>query len=209
MAVTLQNGSEVYGVVYLITNTVNNKKYVGVTTQKGGFDARYNGDLFKYTHNEHLKNSIKKYGIDAFRITKELAVAHSQEELDALEISIIDKLNTTDPRYGYNKTEGGSTGVPTEETREKLSKSKRGKKKNDAQCHKVVMLDYETNKPLKVFISMSDACRWLGKNPLTSNNNIALVCRGINKRAYGYRWRYLEEYKKDYILDLELLEGIV
>lgn len=32
---------EVYGVIYKITNTINNKVYIGQTTQNKGFDRRY------------------------------------------------------------------------------------------------------------------------------------------------------------------------
>lgn len=50
---------EWYGYIYIITNTVNNKVYIGQTTI--GFDKRYKGSI-KNTHNEHLKRAIEKYG---------------------------------------------------------------------------------------------------------------------------------------------------
>ena len=49
---------EVYGYIYKIRNTVNNKLYFGQTTL--GFGRRYGYNLLKNTHNNHLllKNSM-------------------------------------------------------------------------------------------------------------------------------------------------------
>lgn len=45
---------EVYGVIYKITNKVNNKVYIGQTVL--GFKKRYgNTNWWDKTHNEHLK----------------------------------------------------------------------------------------------------------------------------------------------------------
>ena len=74
---------EIYGIIYLIKNKINNKIYIGQTTQDGGFDRRYHTkDGIKDTHNEHLRNSINKYGIENFYINKEFDIAYSKEELD-------------------------------------------------------------------------------------------------------------------------------
>lgn len=48
--------------VYLITNTVNNRIYVGSAAGKGGFAARWRG-----WYNKYLKASFKKYGRSKFR----------------------------------------------------------------------------------------------------------------------------------------------
>ena len=58
------------GIVYTIRNKVNNKLYIGQTIRDGGFKARYHGDLEMYTHNQHLRNSIQKYGIENFEINR-------------------------------------------------------------------------------------------------------------------------------------------
>lgn len=113
---------KVYGVIYIITNIVNNKKYIGVTTRENGFDGRYNASgvdiervykfhmrlkLKKENHNEHLLNSIEKYGFDSFKVNKSYKKAYSKEELSENEISLIAKFKTNNPKYGYNKTAGG------------------------------------------------------------------------------------------------------
>lgn len=117
-----------YGVIYLIRNNINNKIYIGQTSQKGGFDRRYKHDLENYTHNKHLKSSIKKHGIDNFYIDKEFDVAYSQDELNKLEDMYIKIYNSTNPKYGYNKQTGGNNGSPSIETRSKLRQRALGRK---------------------------------------------------------------------------------
>ena len=72
---------EVYGIIYKITNKVNDKIYIGQTVKEKGFDGRYerNGEgierVYNYHkackeynkhYNSHLLRSIEKYGFDAF-----------------------------------------------------------------------------------------------------------------------------------------------
>lgn len=121
-------GSElmkIYGIIYVIRNKVNNKLYIGQTTEKGGFDRRYRHDLFKNTHNKHLKSSIQKYGIENFEIDKEFDIAYSKDELDRLEDMYIKIYDCID--NGYNDKTGGSNGKPSEETKQKIGRANRGK----------------------------------------------------------------------------------
>lgn len=115
-----------YGYIYLVKNNINNKLYFGQTIRK--FDERYRGgNIGKYTHNEHLKNAIAKYGIENFTLVKEFDHASSQEELDKLEDMYIKLYNTSQSRFGYNKRMGGANGSLSKETRNKLSVSHIGK----------------------------------------------------------------------------------
>ncbi len=111
----------IYGVIYLVVNTVNNKIYVGQTV--GTFKSRYRGNILN-THNEHLKRSINKYGIENFYICEEYKVAYSKEELDYLEDLYIVMFDTMDSKKGYNKKGGGSNGRLSEETKEKRKQLK-------------------------------------------------------------------------------------
>ena len=110
---------EVYGVIYKIKNKINNKVYIGQTIN--GFDVRYKGNLEKYTHNEHLKKSLHKYGIENFDISKIFDVAFNKNELDIKEKSWIKIYKSTDEKYGYNLDDGGANGKPNEHTRKLLS----------------------------------------------------------------------------------------
>ena len=119
--------SERYGVVYKITNVINNKVYIGVTTKT--FRERYSENLAKTTHNKHLKNSIKKYGIENFVINEEFDVAYSVEELNEKEQYYIKKYDAMSPNKGYNKVSGGVIGYQySEQTKLKMSEANTRKK---------------------------------------------------------------------------------
>lgn len=113
----------IYGVIYIIRNKVNNKLYIGQTTEKGGFGRRYRYNLAKNTHNKHLKSSIQKYGIENFEIDEEFDIAYSKEELDKLEDLYIKIFNTTNQDYGYNLKYGGSSGKCSEQLKEQMSET--------------------------------------------------------------------------------------
>lgn len=111
-----------YGIIYLIKNNVDGKVYVGVTTKKNGFKGRYNckgkGIERVYNfhknlkshqklYNEHLYNSILKYGFDAWDINETLEICYTKEELMARERYWIKFYDSNNPQYGYNNTSGG------------------------------------------------------------------------------------------------------
>ena len=106
----------------MITNTVNDKKYVGITTRKNGFKGRYpsagKGIERVYAHmnrlikdnqsyNKHLYRSICKYGFEKFKVDEIFDKALNKECLLEKERYWIQTFNTTDSNYGYNHTSGG------------------------------------------------------------------------------------------------------
>ena len=119
---------EVYGIIYKITNKVNNKVYIGQTIR--GFDKRYQGDLKRYVKNTPLKRSIKKYGIENFDICKIYDIAFSKEELDIKEVSWIRIFKSNNKEFGYNLTEGGNGTkgyIPSDSQREKQREVLKGR----------------------------------------------------------------------------------
>lgn len=54
------------GVIYLIVNTVNNKKYVGQTIRP--LEVRIKEHFRNASGCIRLKNAVKKYGKDSFKI---------------------------------------------------------------------------------------------------------------------------------------------
>ena len=135
----MKQQKEIYGIIYMIRNRINNKLYIGQTTEEKGFCGRYhfsgtgvervyryniNNKKYGVSYNKHLIHSIEKYGFDAFEVDEEFDVAYSKEELDKLEdmyIKIYDCIAN-----GYNNKEGGSNGKHSDKTKEKISQSKMG-----------------------------------------------------------------------------------
>src|SRR5581483_714039 len=114
--------------VYLITNLVNGKRYVGKTKftkeyrWKGHCEAAQNP---KYRRVMYLLRAINKYGPDKFRV-ETLAQADNEELLNPLERHFIALYRTQIPAVGYNGTWGGDGGgVLSEEGRRKLSEAAR------------------------------------------------------------------------------------
>lgn len=109
---------EIYGYVYLITNKINGKQYVGQTVRTIG--TRFYGHCNK-GKNTVINKAIRKYGKENF-IVQELAVAYNQEELTFLEGLYMSWFNTLTPNgYNISKVINGK-GKHSEETKEKIRK---------------------------------------------------------------------------------------
>ena len=107
--------------VYVHTNKVNGKKYVGQTCQCPP-EKRWKKDGSGYKHNEYFYNSIQKYGWDNFahEIIKDNLM---NEEANKLEEFLINKFDTLNRSNGYNFRHGGNNGRHSKETKEKLKKA--------------------------------------------------------------------------------------
>ncbi|MBR1645586.1 MAG: GIY-YIG nuclease family protein [Selenomonadaceae bacterium] len=110
---------EVYGVVYLIRNKVNGKRYVGQTVQplKKRMQKHLRDDLY-------VDRAIRSYGIENFYCGV-IKTCATKEELDEAEKHFIAVLHSKAP-YGYNLTDGGCGDRHTDETRAKLSAANSG-----------------------------------------------------------------------------------
>jgi hypothetical protein len=90
--------------VYLLTNTVNEKKYVGVTRQ--ALAARWCAHVRKARRGARtaLAQAIRQYGAHAF-VVRVIGVAASWDEVCAQERAAIGAYQTCGP-LGYNMTRG-------------------------------------------------------------------------------------------------------
>lgn len=106
--------------VYMHTNKINGKKYIGITCQNPERRWR-NGCGYPTTH---FKNAIKKYGWENF-IHEILYTDLSKHEACEIEIQLISKFNTTNRKNGYNISTGGESGTSgmhqSEEAKKKIS----------------------------------------------------------------------------------------
>lgn len=140
----------IFGEIYLLRNRQNGKLYVGQTV--GGIKRRWNAHVgdSKRRPRCYIDRAIGKYGSDSFEIER-LDIAQTRQELNELEDSWIDRLNSQVPN-GYNVRKNGVgklmgssgwslsdearaklrnifTGAKhTEETRRKMSATRKGRK---------------------------------------------------------------------------------
>jgi group I intron endonuclease len=113
--------------IYLRTNKINGKQYVGQTVNFEKRQNEWNCNKAIYA-GSYINNAREKYGIENW-VVKVLRECDTQDELDEWEKYYIKTLNTKRP-FGYNLTDGGgglSGYCLSEETKEKISKSLKGK----------------------------------------------------------------------------------
>lgn len=112
------------GVVYLRTNLINGKQYVGQTVDFKKRESAWKSIKWNYA-NQLLTDERNKYGLDNFKV--EIIKECDNVDLDYWEKYYIKKYNTEFPN-GYNDNEGGKLGFHhSEETKKKIGESGKGK----------------------------------------------------------------------------------
>jgi len=111
-------------IIYLLTNTANNKIYIGQTWND--LKLRMGVDGKNYKNSVYLYSAIQKYGVENFKYTI-LKTVSSQEEANFYENKYIKDYNSLDSNIGYNIKEGGANGKHSEETKYKISESIKNK----------------------------------------------------------------------------------
>ena len=140
--------------LYMHTNSVNGKHYIGITRQQ--LKYRWRSDGSGYYKSPHFYRAILKYGWENFVHTILAENLTKQEAID-METEYIKKHNTQDKRYGYNMTAGGEgtseytipkesverraammRGIPkSAEQRRKISESNMGKHPSEEKLEKL------------------------------------------------------------------------
>lgn len=93
------------GFIYLITNNVNQKKYVGQTARD--IDTRFSEHCAEKRGYSRLHNAIQKYGWQNFKVEQLEQV--SLDQLDEREKYWIKEMGTRNPEVGYNIALGGKS----------------------------------------------------------------------------------------------------
>lgn len=206
--------------VYKHTNKSNGKMYIGITSQavevrwKKGFGYRYCPAFWR---------AIEKYGWDGFE--HEIIISEcSKEEAENFERELIAKYNTSDEKYGYNISLGGSVkGKCNEitkskisaklkgrkfsnETIKKMSDSAKGRKFTEKQIAKmrVAQLGEKHHRAKAVYqidekgnvISRFGCIREAARETGIQDKNINKVCLGQRNMAGGYHWEYVIKEEK-------------
>ena len=196
---TLQNKKETglpEGIsgIYIITNKINNKVYIGQSVDIRTRWWNHRCELNRNNHyNRHLQGAWNKYGDDNFDFS--VLEECTQDELNNKEVYWIDKYNSTNPKNGYNLSTGGdcsTRGISlTQEQKDYMSKVK--------NPDKVVQIDFNGNL-VKVWRSATHVQRTFDN---IRARTILQCCRHICYQAGGYIWFYKDEYDNIENFDVE------
>ena len=105
--------------VYMHTNNINGKRYVGITRQKP--ENRWR----EYEAKTPIGAAFRKYGRENFTSIV-LLWDLTKEEAEMAEITLISYFHTLTTEWGYNVEHGGSTrGKVADETKEKIRQSQK------------------------------------------------------------------------------------
>lgn len=175
--------------IYKITCKVNNKVYIGQTTET--LDKRFSRHMGYQKDNYDTKfyKAVRKYGVDNFYIEL-LDKAHTKEELNQLEEYYIKAYNSIDE--GYNTALGGIGGDTLSKNpnlpqiKEKIRDSKKGSKNPHATRIKVIYVKVGLT---KIYNSMSECQEALS---IPRHDIISRRCRGIIHKPYQNK--YMFEY---------------
>ena len=175
--------------IYKITCKVNNKVYIGQTTETLEKRFRRHMGYQKDSHDTKFYRAVRKYGVDNFYIEL-LDKATSRLELNLLEEHYIKAYNSIEE--GYN-TALGKIGGDTlsknpnlPQIKEKLKLSKQGSKNPQATKIKVIYIKLGLK---RVFDSMSECQEVLN---IPRHDIISKRCRGIINKPYENK--YMFEY---------------
>jgi group I intron endonuclease len=190
--------------VYIHTNKINGKKYVGQTCKKP--EIRWLKDGNGYKNQPYFYSAIKKYGWDNFE--HEIIKSNlSSKEANDLETDLIRKLDSMNPSKGYNLVEGGAGGRRSEIVRKKLSKSKTGTHHSEDTKNKISKSSTGQHNGIKNSNAISVAQYdkqgnlikiWdymkLASEKLNINyGSISRCCCGEYKTAGGFIWKYTDD----------------
>lgn len=182
------------GGIYTIENTITLDCYIGSSINLRQRENRHFKDLREGKHHSIiLQRAVNKYGIENFEF-KVLEFC-SNEELLSKEQKYMDSMS---PLYNICSTAGSPLGV--KHSPETCLKKKKYAIENGMRPPEstwvdkqkvVLMLDYLSGKPIQKFKSLSEACRYLGKD-CTFATTISACCKNKRYSAFGYRWVFNE-----------------
>ena len=125
--------------------------------------------------------TCQKYGWD--NIKHEILFDNlTQEEAAQKEIELIQKFNSTDRRFGYNIETGGCIHYHTDETRKKMSESRKGKAHSKAH-NKAVSISRQGIKFTKEHVENIRKSHIGYEMPQSQRDKISKSCKGKGTKA--------------------------
>ena len=114
------------GYIYLITNTITGKKYIGQSVQRN-INKRWNAEKQCKGVGVLLYRTIKKHGIEKFKF--QVLIICFNIDCNKYEEEYIKKYNTLSP-HGYNLDSGGKNNPRHNDTKERIRISLTGRKQS-------------------------------------------------------------------------------
>ena len=212
-----------YGYIYITTNLINDRKYIGQHKCEI-FDINYKGS------GKILKQAFIKYGIDNFKceILKE---CNSKKELDESERYFIEYYDAVNSDEFYNLVPGGNgrsetgliyitngeinkkvhfeeleyyyslgfhKGGPTQTEQTKIKRVSEEHKKKISESKK----DKEVISRRKLILCVETNTYYKGLKDATKScggKTTSAICNAIknHKCVYGYHWKYVDEVNEN------------
>ena len=158
------------GYIYCIRNKINNKKYIGQTSEKRGYNHRIHKHKNQLINNKHYSKNLQyefnKFGIDNFEffILDEFTFSDKEllkKVLIDMEKFYINLWDTKNDTKGYNKPLARDT-------------------------KRIICIDTG-----EIFYGTKDVIDKMF--PGKSSSNIRMHLIGRYKSAFGYHFKYIEE----------------
>lgn len=145
--------------------------YIGQTSKTPQERAGSNGSNYK--ESRRFYNAIKKYGWHSFKLDI-LATVLTLEEANMVEMDMIERQKSRNPKYGYNIALGGDNKEMSDETKALISQKAKSRMAN------------KTNNPM-----------YGKKHSAESIKRMSELKMGKNNPMYGKKWTQ-EQYEKCY-----------
>lgn len=181
-----------YGSIYLITNLLNNKKYVGQSTNPISRIRRHLSIVKSKNKKNHIHSAINKYGKDNFKFEEICSCVTSYSDLNELERYFIKYFNCYGDN-GYNETLGGG-GSPgkfaSNETKEKMCIARKGKTPSLGMKHteqtKNKMSEDRKGAKHPMF-GKNQSMNSIVKNKMSQKTRISILCLETNNMYFSLR----------------------
>lgn len=166
-------------VIYKLTNIVNGKVYIGLTSQiiKRIGNHIYLSKNPKNKSNKYIHKAISKYGLSSFTI-EIVEMCKDLDDANRKEVEWIDKTSSTDSSKGYNLDSGGKVKKP--------SKTNTEVRRRNAKTVSVAQYDLD-GKLIKTFYSVAEASRVLNINDTDIHRS--------HKRGYKVKQFLFKKFK--------------
>ncbi|QWM89295.1 homing endonuclease [uncultured phage cr149_1] len=176
--------------IYKITDKINDKVYIGATSQ--GCGKRFKQHIWKANEgsNYAFHKAIRDIGENNFEV-ETIEYLSSLEELKQREKYWIIQYRSMNPKYGYNSDCGGDIMFHTEETKAKISKIHKGK--DQSSRYKAVLQYDENGKFIREYPSLTHASEFTNICRASLIRGLKHVFKGRSK-VNPFIWVYKEDY---------------